>query len=194
MPLLVHCPNNCQIRVPSNRTGKVVRCADCQTPIWIPALDSPLLRTGNWVECRANRAMKKTDFADRSNNLSDQIVLPTVPNPEERFSQVNQDSPTPPTSICSPQVNLPLNLPRQTARLIRAKPWRIVEPLNRLNPEPKLVSINLELDPSPTMLVEKLENLNTEQESEQKEICDTPPRWPNWLVLVRKLLCLGIRA
>ena len=151
MPLLVHCPNNCQIRLPSNRMGKVVRCVDCQTPIRIPELDTPLLRTGNWVECRAKRAIKKTEFS----NGTDPSDLP-----ESKATEQPSVHPLPVdyqrSSFSESEAELPLELPPQTlpqrsARLLRAKPWRIVQPLTRVDLEDRMPSLELEAEPSPSV-------------------------------------------
>ena len=145
MPLLVHCPNRCQIRVPANRMGKVIRCVDCHTPIRIPDIESPLLRTGNWVECRARRAIKKTEFAASTN------IAAQAPEP---YSKTNAGShapmPSKPSIDSHPNQSLPLHLPQRTARLLRAKPWRTVEPLTHVDPEDVLTAIELDDAPSPT--------------------------------------------
>ena len=145
MPLLVHCPNRCQIRVPSNRMGKVIRCIDCQTPIIIPEVESPLLRTGNWVECRARRAIKKSAIASSSNSV-DQTPAPSPSVDAGRSFSV---APSKPSIDSTPDVSLPLHLPQRTARLLRAKPWRTIEPLTEVDPEDILTPIELDDPPSP---------------------------------------------
>lgn len=145
MPLLVHCPNRCQIRVPVSRMGKVIRCIDCQIPIRIPEVESPLLRTGNWVECRAKRAIKKTEIAsagdfDEQTPASSSTAAPAS-DPPAMPSNPAIDSPV---DEC-----LPLDLPQRTARLLRAKPWRTVEPLTSVDPEDVLTPIELDDTTSP---------------------------------------------
>ena len=146
MPLLVHCPNRCQIRVPANRMGKVIRCVDCQTPIMIPEFESPLLRTGNWVECRAKRAIKKTNKANSKNSGTNEFATQT---PE--LVSAASTAPARPARSAQSVVNtsLPLASSRQTARLLRAKPWRTVEPLTSVDPEDVLTAIDLDETPSP---------------------------------------------
>ena len=180
MPLLVHCPNNCQIRLPSNRMGKVVRCVECQTPIRIPELDSPLLRTGNWVECRAKRAIKKTDQSN-TGEVTIQSPLPSLPIQADR-APTNSET----TSA------VPLTPPRQNARLLRAKPWRTVEPLTSVDPEACLTPIDLELTPasaSPTpampIQVQERSATNFEFSAEQPSIGNAAD---GWLSKIRKLL------
>ena len=184
MPLLVHCPNKCQIRLPSNRMGKVVRCLDCQTPIIIPELDSPLLRTGNWVECRAKRAIKKTDRDNKAHNIANQTSsLPIKVEPASNGLATTN----------AHDAVFPLTPPPQNARLLRAKPWRMVEPLTSVDPEACLTSIDLELAsasacPAPTMPPQALER--------SAAISEFAPEKPNidnsvaagWLSIIRKLL------
>jgi len=151
MPLLVHCPNNCRIRLPSNRMGKVVRCLECQTPIRIPELDSPLLRTGNWVECRAKRAINALNAA------------------------------------------LPLTPPPQNARLLRAKPWRMVEPLTSVDPEICLTPLDLELTsanptPPPTMPSQAQEGSAPNLEFNQQRANIDHGGTADWFSTIRKLL------
>ena len=183
MPLLVHCPNRCQIRVPSNRMGKVIRCVDCQTPIRIPEIESPLLRTGNWVECRAKRAIKKSeivgsaDFAEQT-PASIPAIRETLVEPAETAKPSNQSA---------LNTNLPLSTPPRTVRLLRAKPWRTVEPLTSVEPEDVLTPINLDDAASPTESVEHSstnESLKCEEEHNHEANTEEPRR----LSLIRKLL------
>ena len=173
MPLLVHCPNNCQIQLPSNRMGKVVLCVACQTPIRIPELESPLLRTGNWVECRAKRAIKKTDLNNNDHEIANQTPTPSLP------IQVD------PALTCSETTNaVLLPPPPHNAKLLRAKPWRTVQPLTSVDPEDCLTPIDLELAmPSQTQ----------ERSATNLKFTSEKPRIDNveaagWLSKIRKLL------
>jgi hypothetical protein len=89
------------------------------SPIKIPIVDSSLLSTGNWVECRANRAIKK--------NAVDH--LETSANPPSAAKLDSEEA-------------LPLPPPANRTPLLRAKPWRIVEPLTVVNPEQTPISID----------------------------------------------------
>lgn len=182
MPLLVHCPNNCQFRVPSNRMGKVVRCANCQTPIRIPEFESPLLRTGNWVECRAKRAIKKADQNSNAHDIANQTPLP----PSIQSALASNAAGT----TSGVNTVLPLEPPRQNARLLRAKPWRMVEPLTSVDPEACLTPIDLELAPvsaRPTPVpTQTHERSPANLEFNLKKLSDAGPT--DWLSTIRKLL------
>lgn len=178
--------------------GKVIRCVDCQTPIRIPELDSPLLRTGNWVECRAKRAIKKSEF-----NGDDAPCDPMEPdlasNPPVQVLPVTCDQ----SAITASDPELPLELPRQTARLLRAKPWRMVQPLTSVDPEDCLPSLELEsesvshrqlptiqppvessaaVEPFGQSQLHSVANLNSEQEKGDSDIT----RPSRWLLLLNK--------
>ena len=187
MPLLVHCPNRCQIRVPSNRMGKVIRCVDCQTPIMIPEVESPLLRTGNWVECRAKRAIKKKTAANAAD--CDEQAPTTDPSFDE--SLVSPTSPIKPSSELPLSVNLPPVSPKRTARLLRAKPWRTVEPLTSVDPEDVLTPIDLDDTPSPTPTDHSDTSKNLESthlETTEEQVIDSDPHQPPRLSLISRLL------
>ena len=179
MPLLVHCPNNCQIQLPSNRMGKVVRCVACQTPIRIPELESPLLRTGNWVECRAKRAIKKTDLNNNDHEIENQTPSPSLPI---------QDHPAP---IGPGTTNaVPLPPPQHNARLLRARPWRTVQPLTSVDPEDCLPPIDLEL--AMPFQTQERSATNLEFTPEQPRIDNAEAA--GWLAKIRKLLWYEPRA
>lgn len=131
MPLLVHCPNHCRIHVPADRADKVVRCTRCESLIKIPVIDSPLLPTGNWVECRAEPATKKNTASD-SDRLAHLSEIPKIQSLD-------------PETLPPPNNKTPL---------LRAKPWRTVEPLTLVDPEdiPNSIELNLapqDSDPAP---------------------------------------------
>ena len=165
--------------------GKVIRCIDCQTPIRIPEVESPLLRTGNWVECRARRAIKKTtissaDFAEHASASNSTVATgdePVPTNPSIDSSAANE--------------HLPLDFPQRTARLLRAKPWRTVEPLTRVDPEDVLTPIELDAPPSPSepQVDESTADGDLELAQEQvQEIAPVEPRQSDELSVMNKLL------
>ena len=184
MPLLVHCPNRCQIRVPSNRMGKVIRCVDCQTPIIIPEVESPLLRTGNWVECRAKRAIKKTEISNAYTADSQQGNTEVSPvDPAKAQASI-----------------LPLVSPTRTVRLLRAKPWRTVEPLTEVDPEDVLTPIELDDPPSPEVCLAQTRpaepptdhsdtNDNVIREHAKDHVPEIDPRQPSDLPMFSRFLC-----
>lgn len=64
MPLIVNCPNGCQIRIPINRSGRVVRCPKCKSAIRIPSFEKAFSDLGQVIEVAAKLATKKqTDGA-----------------------------------------------------------------------------------------------------------------------------------
>ena len=184
MPLLVHCPNRCQIRVPANRMGKVIRCIDCHTPIRIPEIESPLLRTGNWVECRAKRAIKKTEITA----AADFPEQTPAPNATQNATNDSTNVPSNPAIDSPADECLPLDFPQRTARLLRAKPWRTVEPLTSVDPEDVLTPI--ELDDAPSSTEPPLDQSNTDDDLElaNGHAKETDIRQPQELSLISRLL------
>ena len=161
--------------------GKVIRCVDCQTPIRIPELESPLLRTGNWVECRARRAIKKSEITSNP-DFAEQ------PPASEQATNAAKDAPVPskPSIDSSPAENLPLALPQRTARLLRAKPWRTVEPLTCVDPEDVLTPIDLDDTPPAEPVADQSKSSgDLELAKEHDNAADTQP---HELSLMSKLL------
>lgn len=70
MPLRVHCPNNCLIRMPNNRAGRIVRCPQCKSPIKIPEVSESELASGKPIPCYARIAVprnpERLESADES--------------------------------------------------------------------------------------------------------------------------------
>lgn len=64
MPLRVHCPNSCIVRMSSNRAGRIVRCPACKSAIRIPEVSHELLALGGAVDCQARIAIPKTGLVE----------------------------------------------------------------------------------------------------------------------------------
>ena len=163
--------------------GKVIRCVDCQTPIRIPEVESPLLRTGNWVECRAKRAIKKTDFA-AGIDLSQQDVVTNLTD------AAGTDPPTPikPSIDSTPDATLPLTLRHRPARLLRAKPWRTVEPLTHVDPEDVLTPIELDESPKPVGPLAAPSPTSSDPEPAKELVDESDAPQPQKLSLISRLL------
>ena len=56
MPLIVHCPNGCVIRVPLARAGMIVRCSQCKSAIQLRPLTPMESAGGQAIEVRASLA------------------------------------------------------------------------------------------------------------------------------------------
>ena len=154
--------------------GKVIRCVDCQTPIMIPEVESPLLRTGNWVECRAKRAIKKTEISNAyATNYSQQNTASDSAENNAAVSPVQPVKASPESSL-SPA--LPFVASTRTARLLRAKPWRTVEPLTSVDPEDVLTPIDLDDAPSPTQAPEDFSGSSEDREPEKDDTYETAPQ------------------
>ncbi len=109
MPLLVHCPHGCQIRVPVSRAGRVVRCPECKTAIRIAQLDVSALTGKELIPCTAKLAKKRsaeeqsTDDADMltpklevtetTSQLQSRTVLPDEIDAARRESSKTHDPP-----------------------------------------------------------------------------------------------------
>ena len=46
MPIRVHCPSGCLIRMPTNRAGKVVRCPECKSTLQLRLISESEQRSG----------------------------------------------------------------------------------------------------------------------------------------------------
>lgn len=46
MPIRVHCPNGCLIRMPANRAGKIVRCPECKATIELSSISQSEQKSG----------------------------------------------------------------------------------------------------------------------------------------------------
>ena len=46
MPIRVHCPNGCLIRMPANRAGKIVRCPECKATIELSPISQSEQKSG----------------------------------------------------------------------------------------------------------------------------------------------------
>ncbi len=60
MPLIVHCPNGCVIRVPLARAGTIVRCSECKSVIQLRRLSPSESSGGQTIEVRASLAQIHT--------------------------------------------------------------------------------------------------------------------------------------
>jgi hypothetical protein len=70
MPLRVHCPNNCLIRMPTNRAGRIVRCPKCKSPIKIPEIPESELASGKPIPCHAKAVRpRESDPIDNANEI-----------------------------------------------------------------------------------------------------------------------------
>ncbi len=53
MPLRVHCPNGCLIRLPNSRSGKVVRCSECKATLRLPPISESEAQSGKPIPITA---------------------------------------------------------------------------------------------------------------------------------------------
>ena len=53
MPLRVHCPNGCLIRLPNSRSGKVVRCSECKATLRLPQISDSEAQSGKPIPIEA---------------------------------------------------------------------------------------------------------------------------------------------
>lgn len=113
MPLIVNCPNGCQIRIPINRSGRVVRCPKCKSAIRIPSFEKAFADLGQVVEVAAKLATKKQTSGASTNPIepvSDQSLPQETETPpsqpkicvsEEAASSVPQLPTAPPEQVIS---------------------------------------------------------------------------------------------
>lgn len=111
MPLYVVCPNECRIRMPINRTGRIVRCPECRSSIRIPVIPESRLKKGGQILCKAERvsARSATDGPGRGSDTPDvSSDTPDVPSdtskrlPELKVLKPSNRNPPPPTHSAPP--------------------------------------------------------------------------------------------
>lgn len=98
MPLLVHCPTGCVIRVPRARAGTMVRCTECKTIIQLRVLTSAEIAATGDVEIRATLASvlsserSETPVANRgiSSSPAGSSTPPPVPTVHEAHQRMRQ--------------------------------------------------------------------------------------------------------
>ena len=70
MPLRVHCPNRCLVRMPINRAGRVVRCPKCKSPIKIPEIPESALASGKPIPCHARIVrLRESEQVESANEI-----------------------------------------------------------------------------------------------------------------------------
>ncbi|MEL7497448.1 MAG: hypothetical protein AAFN77_07550 [Planctomycetota bacterium] len=130
MPLLVNCPTGCQIRVPSNRAGRVVRCPKCKSAIRIAAFELPFVDNGQVVEVPAKLAKKKSEDSNKDTDESTIEELPV----ENELEQLD------------PAIQRVVKSPPRVPPVMHSRPWRRVEPLTSVQPSPDIQPLKLEID------------------------------------------------
>ncbi len=81
MPLLVTCPNGCEIRMSRNKSGKTVRCPYCKSAIRVPKIPGEVLESEPTIFCNAKLAVKRQ--ADKSNQeASDAMDVTAAVTPD----------------------------------------------------------------------------------------------------------------
>ncbi len=93
MPLRVHCPNGCLIRMPSNRAGKIVRCPECKSSIQLSLVSESEIKSGKPIPIEAilvnydqvcpvipveTRNEDISDSSDRISEETDSAVLTAI--------------------------------------------------------------------------------------------------------------------
>ena len=73
MPLIVHCPSGCIIRVPKARAGTIVRCSECKALIQLRSLLPEEFQLHQSIEIRAIRASSEHDAEGFP------LMVPSVP-------------------------------------------------------------------------------------------------------------------
>ena len=97
--------------------------------------------------------------------------------------------PEPSSSSDDSQVtDLPLIFPRRSARLLRAKPWRTIEPLTDVDPEDVLTPIELDDTPSPAKTTADQPDASVDADVSEEYVQEPEPCQPQELSLVSKLL------
>ena len=73
MPLRVHCPSGCFVRMPVNRAGKVVRCPECKRVIRLHGVTQTEIKSGKSIP------MTATSVEDAKIVVEDpSIILPSI--------------------------------------------------------------------------------------------------------------------
>ncbi len=79
MPIRVHCPNGCLIRMPANRAGKIVRCPECKATIELPPISQSEQKSGKPIPILAvliaPPALGNANLEEKSELPVDSILL-----------------------------------------------------------------------------------------------------------------------
>ena len=126
MPLRVHCPSGCFIRMPSNRAGKIVRCPECKKTIRLGTVTKTEMLSGKPIPLSAD-PVTTPNQADTPIETFPSIDETSSDQPEIELPQISLDADQ--NQEQRPRLMLPSNLKPPSVR--RRKSSSQDSPVNR---------------------------------------------------------------
>lgn len=139
MPLRVHCPSGCLIRVPANRAGKVVRCPECKKAIRLDKTTLTEVESGKPIPMKA--VIVKTSQVMENDNPGLDVDLPSIDETSrEDLTELPIDLPSQPKRerLAIPEQILP-----SSVRARRSKPQKTKAQHKKQNTEQPIQTASL---------------------------------------------------
>lgn len=93
MPLRVHCPTGCLLKLPTGRAGQVVRCHECGEVIRLPSISNSEIKSGKPIPVYAERVAGATETADNDQDVERiEIQVDAKPQKADPGHQVSGSS------------------------------------------------------------------------------------------------------
>ena len=87
MPLRVHCPNGCLIRLPNSRSGKVVRCSECKATLRLPEISESEAQSGKPIPMEAKLLAQPPEESETLSNEEAELSSDPSGSPNENTQQ-----------------------------------------------------------------------------------------------------------
>ncbi len=133
MPLRVHCPSGCFIRIPSNRAGKIVRCPECKKVIQLATVTAserqsgkPIPMSARIVSTAETLGIEETDPFPTIDATSDDQLPLELPQVQVKSSKAYGDRPRlmVPKNLEPPSVRRRNSTGQKSTKIKRPKPTK----------------------------------------------------------------------
>ena len=127
MPLRVHCPSGCLIRMPSNRAGKVVRCPECKKVIRLGKASVTEIASGKPIPMQAATIKDSTSIGETAIESTDLPSIDATSELETELPEIAINTGAPPATADRPRLEVPEQIKppsvrRKTRNAPQAKP------------------------------------------------------------------------